>query len=88
MFSHVFTVSTLMTTVFDTPAGLAGLLSAIISLNPNSFLANGPDTAVIGMLIYAIESMYGDSEEGCDVRRIITERYAYTIASGEGLQIP
>ena len=82
---------TLMTTVFDTPAGLAGMLSAIISLNPNNFPANGPDTAVIGMLLYAIESIYGDTEEGRDACRIITERYAfrgpYTIAKADSLEV-
>ena len=47
--------------------------------------------SVTEMLLYAVETMYGDTDEGCDVCRIIMERSAfhdpYTIAKADSLEV-
>ena len=60
---------------FDSPPGLAGMLLAIILLSSAS-PASPPDDAIIGMTLSAIETIYGDTDEGCDMYRVIMEHYA------------
>lgn len=66
------------------------MLSAIISLSSAS-PADPPDNAIIGMALFAIETIYGDTDEGRDAYRVIMERYMtrgpYTIAKSDSLEI-
>jgi hypothetical protein len=79
-----------MTTIFDSPAGLASMLSAIILLGSVP-PTNHPDSTVIGMLLFAIKAIYGNMEEGRDAYHVITECYMtrspYTITKADSLEI-